>query len=227
MDFNTYKMDEDLKKNILKTGTSLVGIVCKDGVVLAADRKMTLGGQIIAHKNFQKIYKVNDYLLVSIAGQVSDAQMALKMVGAQLRLKELKSKKRASVKESAHFISSFYFQNIRQPSMIPAIVASLVAGVNEDGKAELYNISPDGAIKEINTYDADGSGMMFIWGLLERQYKEDLSVGEGVALAVEALKSSSERDVASGSGIDVYSLTKEGIKHVVSQEIIPEYKNRE
>ena len=205
-------MDAELKNKILKTGTSLVGINCKDGVVLAADRKMTLGGHIVANKNFPKIYQVNNYLLVSIAGQVSDAQMALKMIAAQLRLKELRSKRRATVKEAASFIASLYFQTIRQPSMIPSIVGSIVGGVNEDGGAELYSISPDGAIKGIENYDADGSGMLFIWGLLERQYKRDLSVEEGVELAVEALKSSSERDVASGSGIDVYTLTKEGIK---------------
>ncbi|MDP3026427.1 MAG: proteasome subunit beta [Nanoarchaeota archaeon] len=220
-------MDSELKNSILKTGTSLVGIVCKDGVVLAADRKMTLGGQIVAHKNFPKIYKINDYLLVSIAGQVSDAQMALKIIAAQLKLKELKSKKRPTIREAASFISSFYFHNIRQPAMIPAIVASLVAGVNEDGTAELYNISPDGAIKDIQNYDADGSGMMFIWGLLERQYKKDLTIKEGVNLAMESIKSSSERDVASGSGIDVYTLTKEGINHVIDQQIFPDFRNRE
>jgi len=218
-------MDQELKNNILKTGTSLVGIKCMDGAVMASDRKMTLGGKIIAHKNFQKIYRVNDYLLISIAGQVSDAQMALKIIAAQLRLKELKSKKRPTIKEASNFIASFYFQTIRQPSMIPAIVASLVAGVNEDGTVELYNISPDGAIKDIENYDADGSGMMFIWGLLERQYKEDLTIEEGVELAVEALKSSSERDAASGSGIDVYTLTKEGIKKVIEQKITSEYKD--
>tara|TARA_Y100000034_G_scaffold51447_1_gene63274 strand:+ start:1782 stop:2444 length:663 start_codon:yes stop_codon:yes gene_type:complete len=219
-------MDNELKKQILKTGTSLVGIKCDEGVVLASDRKMTLGGQIVAHKNFQKIYRVNDYLLVSIAGQVSDAQMALKMIAAQLKLKELKSKKRPTIKEASNFIASLYFNTIRQPSMIPSIVASLVAGVNEDGTAELYNISPDGAIKNIETYDADGSGMMFIWGLLERQYKKDITIEQGVKLAVEALKSSSERDAASGSGIDVYTLTEKGIKQVVEQEIVAEYRDK-
>ena len=215
-------MDAELKKQILKTGTSLVGVVCKDGVVLAADRKMTLGGHIVAHKNFPKIYRVNDYLLVSIAGQVSDAQMALKVIAAQLKLKELKSKTRPTIKEAAHFIASLYFQ-IRNPSMIPSIVASLVAGVNSDGTAELYNISPDGAIKNIENYDADGSGMMFIWGLLERQYKENMTLQQGVDLVVEAIKSSSERDAASGSGIDVYTLGNTGINHVIDKKITPNY----
>jgi len=218
-------MDEEIKKNVLKTGTSLVGIQCKDGAVLAADRKMTMGGRVVANKNFPKIYKVNDYLLVSIAGQVSDAQMALKIIGAQLRLKELKSKKRPTIREAASFISTLYFQTIRQPSMIPSIVASFVGGVNEDGTAEIHGVSPDGAIKKVENYDADGSGMTFIWGLLERQYKKNLTVKEGVQLATEAIKSSSERDTASGSGIDVFTLTKDGIKHEIKQKIGPDYKD--
>ena len=219
-------MDQELKNNVLKTGTSLVGIVCKDGVVLAADRRVTLGGQVVAQKDFYKVYTLNDYLAVSVSGQVSDAQVALRVIAAQIKLKELKAKKRLSMKEAANFISTFYFQNIRQPSMIPAIVGSLVAGFNEDGTAELYNISPDGAINKISKYDASGSGTTFIWGLLERQYKENMTIDEGVQLAVESLKSSSERDAASGSGIDVFTITKDGIKQVVKQEIIAEFKDR-
>ena len=83
-------MDEDLKKNILATGTSLVGIVCKDGVVMASDKKVTMGGQLVADKNFQKTHKINDYLIMSMAGTVSDAQVNHKLIGAQLKIKELK-----------------------------------------------------------------------------------------------------------------------------------------
>ena len=64
-------------------------------------------------------------------------------------------------------------------------------------------------------------------GLLERQYKKGLTVREGIELAKEALKSSTQRDTASGYGIDIFTITKEGIKKVVSQEIIPEYKDSE
>ncbi|MEK6830229.1 MAG: proteasome subunit beta, partial [Nanoarchaeota archaeon] len=63
-------------------------------------------------------------------------------------------------------------------------------------------------------------------GLLERQYKKGLTVKEGVELAQEALKSSTQRDTGSGYGIDVFTITKEGIKKVVDQEIISEYKDR-
>lgn len=218
-------MDEDLKEHIVKTGTSLVGIVCKDGVIMASDRKVTLNGQIVAEKNFRKTIQINDYLVMSMAGTVSDAQIVLKVIAAQLKLKQLRDKKRPTIKESANLIASMKFQNIRKPSMIPSIVGNLVGGFDEDGKTSLYNITPDGAIKQVEEYDASGSGMLYIWGLLERQYKPKMTLEEGKELAIEALKSSSQRDAASGCGIDVFSITKEGIKQVTSQVIEASYKD--
>src|SRR5690606_33103479 len=135
---------------------------------MASDRKVTLGGSIIANKDFEKTEQVNDYLLVSMAGTVSDAQFNTRIIAAQLKLKELRDKKRPTVREAANFIAMMKFQNIRRPSMIPAIVGNLVAGFNEDGSVAIYNVSADGAIKEIKEYDASGSGMLYIWGLLER-----------------------------------------------------------
>ena len=221
-------MDEDLKKYVAKTGTSTVGIVCKDGVVMAGDRQGTLGSSIVSDKNVPKIYKVNDYLVLSIAGNASDAQMALRYIAAQLKLKELRDKKRPSVKEAASFIASMYYQLIRQPSMIPSVVGSLVGGYNKDGTTELYSIIPDGSIKMVEDYDANvSSGMPYILGLLERQYKESLDVDEGTKLAIECIKSSTQRDIGSGFGIDVFVITKEGIKLAVSQRIEPNYKNRD
>ena len=98
-------MDEDLKKNIMKTGTSLVGLVCKDGVVMAGDRKATAGGQIIMQKNAQKVVKINDYLVISGTGTSSDIELARKLIRAELKLKELRDKKRPTVAESANFIA--------------------------------------------------------------------------------------------------------------------------
>ena len=66
--------------------------------------------------------------------------------------------------------------------------------------------------------------MPFVLGLLERQYKKGMSVEEGIKLAIEAVKSSTQRDTGSGYGIDVFTITKSGIKKVVSQEIQPNYK---
>ena len=219
-------MDEELKSKVMKTGTSILGITCKDGIVMAADRRATAGNLILS-KNSQKAIQINDYLVTSGTGGAADVDMLQKIVRAELKLKELRSKTRPSVKDAANLISSIAYRNIRNFSTIPFIAGILVAGLNEDGSTELYSVEPAGSIMKVEDYDANfGSGMPFILGLLERQYKKDISVKEGVELAVEALKSSTQRDSASGNAIDVFTITKDGIKHVLKQRIESEYKEQ-
>jgi len=217
-------MDEELKNNVMKSGTSILGIVCKDGIVMASDRRAT-AGNLVMSKNTQKTVKINDYLVASGTGMASDIQMLQKIVAAELRLKELKSKVRPSVKEAANLFAMLSFRNIRQFTTIPSIAGTLVAGYNEDGTFELYTIEPAGSIAKVDDYDANfSSGMPFILGLLERQYKKDLSVKQGVELAIEAIKSSTQRDIGSGNGLDVFAITKDGIKQVVDQVIEPNFR---
>ncbi len=217
-------MNEEINKSILKSNTSLVGIVCKDGVVMGGDRRVT-AGTLLMSKDYTKILRITDYLIVSYTGGVADAQLTHKVIAAELRLKQLSTKTRPTVKEAANLLAMMIYRNIRAPTMIPNIVGTLIAGVDEDGSTHLFTIEPAGGIYEVKDYDANfSSGMPFILGLLERQYKKDLSVKEGVELAKECLKSSTQRDIGSGNGIDVFSITKDGIKHVVSEEIVAEYK---
>lgn len=220
-------MDQELKNSILKTGTTVLGIVCKDGIVMAADRQVT-AGHLVMNKKFPKVNPINDYLVMSWTGGAADALRLTKLITAELKLKELRSKTRPTVKQSANLIGTITYSQIRQPSMIPNIVGTLIAGVNEDGSTELYTIEPAGGAYKVDDYDANfGSGMPYVLGLLERQYKQGLSVKEGIELAQEALKSSTQRDVGSGYGIDVFTITKDGIKKAVDQEILPEYKDKE
>jgi len=219
-------MDAELKNSILKTGTTVLGIVCKDGIVMAADRQVT-AGNIVMSKNTPKVIKINDYLVVSWTGGFADAQRLGKLIAAELKLKELKSKSRPSIKQAANLISFITYSQIRQPSMIPNIVGTLIAGFNEDGSTELYSIEPAGSVMKIEDYDANfGSGMPYVLGLLERLYKKDITMEEAVKLAIEALKSSTQRDIGSGYGIDVFIITKEGIKKVIEQEIKLEFRDK-
>ncbi len=217
-------MNEDINKSILKSNTSLVGIVCKDGVIMGGDRRVT-SGNLIMDKNYQKLIKVNDYVLVAYTGGVADAQLTNKLIAAELRLKQLATKVRPTIKEAAHLLAMMTYRNIRVPAMLMNIVGTLIAGVDEDGKVELYTIEPAGGVYQVKQYDANfSSGMPYILGLLERQYKKDMTVKEAIELAKECLKSSTQRDSASGNGIDIFAITKDGIKHAVSEEIVAEYK---
>ena len=219
-------MDAELKKSILKTGTTILGIVCKDGVVMAADRQITMGN-IVHNKNAEKVFAINNYLVFAGCGVAGDIQRVPRFISAELKLKELKSRSRPTIKQAANLLFQIAYSGIRQPSVMPQQVGSLLAGFNEDGSIELYAIEAFGSINKVTDYDASqGSGMPYVLGLLERQYKKDMTIEQGIELAKEALKSSTQRDVGSGYGIDVFTITKEGIKKVVSQEIKPEYKDQ-
>jgi proteasome beta subunit len=205
-------MDAELKNSILKTGTTILGIVCKDGVVMASDRRSTVGN-IIYNKDSEKTKILNDYLVISGCGSATEVQKVSQLLRAELKLKELKSKSRPTIRQSASLLSNIQVQ----------ASAFLIAGLDENGKASLYDIL-GGHLEEVSDYTASvGSGMPYVLGLLERQYKKGISIKEGIELAKESLKSSTQRDEASGNGIDIFSITKEGIKKVVSQEIQPNY----
>ena len=219
-------MDKELKDSILKTGTTILGIVCKDGVVMASDRQST-AGTIIMNKNSEKTKMINDYVIISGTGMVSDIQRIAKILPAELKLKELRSKSRPSVKQAASLLANMSYSGIRQHSMIPQQAGFLIGGFNEDGSTELYSVEPAGSFIKVEDYDANfGSGMPYVLGLLERQYKKEITLKEGIELAKEAIKSSTQRDVGSGHGIDIFTITKEGIKKVVNQTIEPNYKDQ-
>ncbi len=214
------EINQELKNSILKTGTSIIGIICKDGIVMAGDRQVTAGGSFIMDKNTPKIIQINNYLIGGWTGGAADIQMLKKIVAAELRLKELRTKSRPSVKEAANLFAMITYKNIRQFSTLPHIVGSLIGGFNENGTFELYTIEPAGGVKEVEEYDANfGSGMPFMLGLLEKEYKKDITVEQGVELAVEAIQAASQRDIGSGFGVDVFTITSSGINHVVDKKI--------
>jgi proteasome beta subunit len=103
--------------------------------------------------------------------------------------------------------------------MIPFMAGLMVGGLNEDMSSELYTVTPDGSIHKVMKFDANlSSGMPYILGMLEKNYSDDLNIKEAIILAADAIRSATERDTASGCGVDVFTLTKDGIKHVSKQK---------
>lgn len=215
--FYEFNMDAELKSSVLKTGTTILGIVCRDGIVMAGDNRVSMGQSLIVQKDYEKVYPLNNYLLFAGCGSATETQKVAKVLTAELKLKELRSKTRPSVKQSASLLSN-----------IPVSQSAFIlGGFDENGETSLYEIT-GGFLNLVKDYTASlGSGMPYVLGLLERQYKKGISVKEGIELAKESLKSSTQRDMASGNGIDIYSITKEGVKKEVSQEILSEYKDKD
>lgn len=207
----------ETKENVLKTGTTTMGIVCKDGIILAADRRATMGN-IIADKKAQKIHQISDNIAMTIAGTVSDAQLLIKLIKSEMRLKHIRTGKELILKEAANLSSRLVYNNIRQMSMIPGITHFLMGGKDIYGY-HLYDIFVDGSITQCDDFVSSGSGSISAYGVLETLYKKDMSVEDGIKLVVKALNAALQRDSASGSGYDVITITEQGFKQVLAKEI--------
>ncbi len=204
-------------KELMKTGTTTLALHCKDGVVLAADKRAT-SGYLISHKKFDKIINISDNIAVTVAGTVSDVQLLAKYIRAELKLKVIRTERETSVKEAANLLSMIVYNNIRKMSMIPGISHFIVGGKDEEG-FHVYDLAPDGSIVDVDDYTTSGSGSVMVYGVLETLYKENMSVEEGVKLAVKSINAAVQRDIASGNGINIVSITKDGVKKVLSKEI--------
>lgn len=221
-------MNEDLSKHVLKTGTLTIGIVCKDGIVVAADKRQTYGAQgggvsYIAGKA-KKILELTDRMVATTAGTASDTRKVLDILRAEFKLKELRTKERISVSEAANFMANMVYGNIRQPSMIPAITHFILSGYDENG-LYLFDISPDGYIQDSDTYVATGSGIMQAHPILDSEYKKNMTLDEGIALASKCIKATTAREPGVGSGMDIYVVKKGEIKQVADKEAVVSFEN--
>ncbi len=205
--------DQDIKK----TGTTTVAIVCKEGIVLAADKRVT-SGYLLAYKKFEKIAKITDNIAVTMAGTVSDVQLLTKLIRAELQLKKIRTNRECTVKEATNLLASLVYQNIRKLSLIPGISHFIVGGIDISG-LYAYDVGADGSVTECDEYTSSGSGSVMAYGVLETLYKKDLSVDEGVKLAAKSINAAVQRDIASGNGINIVTVTKDGVKNVLSKDV--------
>jgi len=223
------KSKENLDKYILKTGTLTVGIVCKDGIILAADNRVTYGnegGVAYISRTHEKVHKINDRIIATTAGTASDSRRTLKIISAQIKLKELKDKKETSMKEAASLMSTILFQNIRTPSMIPSITHFLIAGYDNKGKASLYDASPDGFLQQIETYQATGAPFETL-GILDVEYDKSITLEQGIKLAIKVFEATKGRQPSVGDGFDIYTITSNKIEKVFSKKVKTELVEKE
>ncbi len=198
-------------------GTTTLALVCKDGLVLAADKRAT-AGYLIANKRTEKIKQIAERIVITMAGTVSDAQLLTKLIKAELQLKKIRTGRENTVKEAANLLANMVYGNIRRMSMIPGIAHFIVGGNDETG-SYIYDIYPDGSISLIEDYISSGSGSVMAFGVLETLYHKGITVAEGIELAVKALNAAMQRDIASGNGAMVVTVTAKGVEKVFDQDI--------
>jgi len=196
-------------KNTLE-GTTTVGITCEDGVVFASERRASMGN-LVAHKVAEKIFRIDDHIVATIAGSVADAQSLMKIMSAEVSLYKMRNGEKISI-ESASALAS----NILHSS--PAYVQTLLGGVDENG-ASIYSLDPAGGMIK-DSFISTGSGSTFSYGVLEDRVKENIKVDEAVEVAIRSIKAAIERDTFSGNGILVAIVTKDkGFEMLPKEEV--------
>lgn len=203
--------------DVMKTGTTTIALRCKDGIVLAADTRAT-AGHMVVNRRAEKVHQISDNMAVTIAGTVSDAQLLIRLVKAELNLKRIRFGTESTVKEAANLLSGMIYNNIRKMSMIPGVSHFLLGGKDTEG-FQLYDLFADGSLTDIKEYVASGSGSIFAYGLLDTVYKADISVEEGIKLCVRSVNAALQRDSASGNGINILTITNDGVKMVMEKEL--------
>ena len=197
----------------LKTGTTTVGMVCKDCIILGSESKSTMGW-LISGKEVQKIYAIDDKMAVTISGGVGDAQAMIRILKAEINIYKLTRNSQITVRAVATLLSNILSQSRWYPYMFMPILG----GVDKDGY-HIYSIDPVGGIEESDV-TSTGSGSPIAYGVLDDGYKEGMLRDEGVRLAVRAIRSARERDIFSGAKkIRVLVIDKDGMQWVDEAKI--------
>jgi proteasome beta subunit len=186
-------------------GATTVGLVCKDGVVLASERRVSYG-YFVMSKTGKKVFKITDKVGAACAGIVADMQTLTREVSAYLNLYSYERELGVTVRTAAKLMGSMLFER----RYFPYLTQTIVGGIDESG-AKLFVLDPLGSVIE-DKFTAVGSGSEIAMGLLETEYKEGLSVEEAKGLVRKAVKAASARDIGSGEGLDMLIITNSGVK---------------
>jgi len=201
-----------LTEKDLKKGTTTVGLVCTDGIVMATEMRATMGN-LIGHKTTQKLFKISDNMALTVAGLVGDAQMLARWLSAEVKLYELKTGTTMSLRAASTLMANI--MNGRR--YMPFWVQLLLGGIDSEG-GHVYSLdAAGGSIPD--KFQTTGSGSPFVYGVLEDRFIEDLSVEQGKELGVRALTAAMKRDSASGDGISMCVIDSNGYHRVSPEDI--------
>ncbi len=192
------------EQNDTMKGTTTVGIVFDSGVVLASEKRATMG-YLISNKTAKKIYQVASRIGLTTAGGVGDAQQLARLMTVEANLYEIRRGKNISVKAASTLLSNVLHGN----RFYPYYVQLLIGGVDETGPV-LYSVDAVGGSSREDGIVATGSGSPMAYGVLEDRYAAGLKQDDAVELAIRALRSAIKRDAGSGEGMAVVVITSDG-----------------
>merc|ERR1712216_407577 len=185
-----------------KTGTTIVGCVYKDGVVLGADTRAT-GDTTVVDKNCEKIHKIADNIYCCGAGPAADTQQVTDMIASQLELHRYGTGRQSRVATSLAMLKQMLFR------YQGAISAALVLGGVDCKGPHIYTVYPHGSTDNLG-YATMGSGSLAAMSVFEARYKDDMELEEAKELVKDAIFAGIFNDLGSGSNCDLCVITAAG-----------------
>jgi len=202
---------KEMHNELTLKGTTTVGVVCRDGVILASDTRVTMGF-FVAHKRGKKIYQIDDHMAMTISGTVADAQRTVDILKANAQLYKLEIGRPMPINAAARLIANLLFSS----RLAPMITQVLVGGI-DDGGPHVFSLDPFGSLTE-ETCVATGSGSPIAYGVLEDKYKKDATIKDMLPTVVRAVDSAMKRDAASGDNFDVVIIDEKGFRELDEKE---------
>ena len=185
-------------------GATAVGITFNEGVVFASERRIAYGNFVVS-KTTKKTFVITPHVGAACAGLVADMQILSLQIAALAKIRRMEIKRDVPPNTVAKMMSNMMYERRFFPLLTQVIVGGLV------GKPTIYTLDPLGSVLP-DDYAAVGTGAEMALGVLDPQYKKDLTEAQAVDLAVKSVRAASMRDSASGDNIDVLVMNKDGAK---------------
>ncbi len=207
--FKIQNLDENMIKQVIKSSTTTVGILIKDGVVIGTESQAT-AGYTVASKTAQKLFQINTYTAATISGGVADCQYVVNQLKALSRLKEVEDEEIPEPKYIANLTRNILFSGRSY------FLAMMIIGgySRSEGAGRLYGVDLLGTLFEEKEYLSFGSGSTYSLGVLEADWRPKLSKNDGIELIKTAISSSIERDAGSGFKIQLCVIGKDGFVQI-------------
>ncbi len=202
--------NDSVNRLVLK-GTTTIGVVCRNGVILASDSRVTMGFYV-AHKYGKKVYKIDDHIAMTIAGTVADAQRTVDILTANAQLYKLEMGRPLPISSAARLIANLLFS----ARYMPLMTQVLIGGVDDTGP-HIYNLDPFGSLTEEKCVST-GSGSPIVYGILEDRFKENAEVEENLPIIVKAVTAAMKRDSASGDSFNIAVIDDKGYRELTEKE---------
>jgi proteasome beta subunit len=202
--------NNDVVDQLTLKGTTTIGVVCEDGVILGSDSRVTMG-YYVAHKQGKKVYQIDEHLAMTIAGSVADAQKAVDILTTNARLYRINLGRPLPVSSAARLLSNLLF------SVRGALLAQVLVGGVDDTGSHVFSIDPFGSLTEEKCVST-GSGSPVAYGILEDKYREGAAVKEMLPVVVKAVNAAMKRDSASGDSFNIAVIDSKGYRELGEKE---------